>query len=116
MTTRTSRAALAFLLAATLTTAALPAASLFEGGAPAARIPVLESLDLLERLVGVVSRWQVKNGCQVDPDGRCLPKRRTVRKNGCQVDPSGRCLPESQPTVVMKNGCQMDPNGRCIPQ
>ena len=109
MTTRTSRAALAFLLATTLATAALPAASLFEGGASAARIPVLEPLDFLERLLGVVSRWQVKNGCQMDPDGRCLPK------NGCQMDPSGRCLPKRRP-VVRKNGCQMDPSGRCIPQ
>jgi hypothetical protein len=95
MTTRTSRAALAFLLAATLATAALPAASLFEGGASAARISVLEPSDFLERLLGVVSRWQVKNGCQMDPDGRCMPKRRTaVMKNGCQMDPSGRCIPQ----------------------
>ena len=116
MTTRTSRAALAFLLAATLATTALPAAPLFEGGASAARIPVLEPLDFLERLLRVVSRWQVKNGCSADPNGQCLPKRRpVVVKNGCQVDPNGRCLPESQP-VVTKNGCQMDPSGRCIPQ
>jgi hypothetical protein len=116
MTTRASRAALSFLIIGTLATTALPAASLFEAGASPAKIAALEPLDLLERLLGVVNRWRLKNGCsvdpngqyvpkngcQVDPDGRCLPV-----KNGCQVDPSGRCLP-------LKNGCQVDPNGRCI--
>ena len=93
MKTRTSRAALAFLLAGALATTALPAASLLEAGASPERIKVLEPLDLLERLMGVVTRWQVKNGCSVDPNGQCVPKRRpVVRKNGCQVDPNGRCV------------------------
>ena len=93
MTTRISRAALAFLLAGSLATTALPAASLFEAGASPERITVLEPLDLLERLMGMVTRWQVKNGCSADPNGQCLPKRRTVvRKNGCSADPSGRCI------------------------
>ena len=34
-------------------------------------------------------------------------------KNGCQVDPSGRCWTD-QSTVQSKNGCELDPNGRCI--
>jgi hypothetical protein len=93
MTTRTSRAALAFLLAGALATTALPAASLLEAGASPERITVLERLDLLERLMGVVTRWQVKNGCQMDPNGQCLPKSRPMmRKNGCNADPNGRCL------------------------
>jgi hypothetical protein len=109
MTTRTSRAALAFLLAGALATTALPAAPLFQGGASPEGITTLEPLNLLERLMGVVTRWHVKNGCSVDPDGKCVPKRRPmVRKNGCSVDPSGRCLP-------VKNGCSADPDGRCIP-
>jgi hypothetical protein len=114
MTTRPSRAALAFLIAATLATTALPAASLFEGGASPAGIAALEPLDLLARFWSAVNRWQVKNGCSVDPNGQCLPKRRpAVMKNGCSADPSGYCLPGTT-AVATDNGCSADPDGRCI--
>ena len=49
-----------------------------------------------------------KNGCSLDPDGRCLPT-----KNGCSADPSGRCLPAAT-TTILDNGCSADPDGRCV--
>lgn len=51
------------------------------------------------------SMWDTKAGCEMDPDGRCLP----VPKIGCEWDPSGRCLP------APKAGCEWDPNGKCNP-
>ena len=44
-----------------------------------------------------------KEGCHIDPDGRCTPKV------GCHIDPWGNCLPEP------KIGCNIDPWGRCLP-
>lgn len=55
----------------------------------------------------LVSFW-TKNGCEIDPNGRCLPT-----KNGGQADPDGRCLSGQCPTMILDNGCQMDPDGRC---
>jgi len=37
------------------------------------------------------SIWSTKAGCEMDPDGRCLP----APKAGCEWDPNGRCLPKS---------------------
>jgi hypothetical protein len=36
-------------------------------------------------------------------------------KNGCLIDPSGRCLPGtgSAPPAGTDNGCGLDPSGRC---
>ncbi|HEV2854119.1 MAG TPA: hypothetical protein VHC97_15100 [Thermoanaerobaculia bacterium] len=34
--------------------------------------------------------WE-KNGCSVDPFGRCLDGSRTATDNGCRVDPDGGC-------------------------
>lgn len=37
--------------------------------------------------------------------------RRVESKEGCHIDPLGRCAPAPQP----KEGCNIDPNGRCLP-
>lgn len=65
--------------------------------------------DLFGWLQGALSWMWSKNGCQVDPIGRCEPA-----KNGCQIDPYGRCLDKAASPVNTKNGCQLDPHGRCI--
>ena len=68
--------------------------------------------DLFGWLQGALSWIWSKNGCQVDPYGRCEPV-----KNGCQLDPHGRCqesLPNTSTPVQTKSGCQVDPDGRCI--
>lgn len=39
----------------------------------------------------LTSLW-AKNGCEVDPSGRCLPRpSQAAADNGCSADPSGRC-------------------------
>lgn len=32
-------------------------------------------------------------------------------KNGCLIEPDGRCLPRQNPTAESENGCEVDPNG-----
>lgn len=95
---RLSRLGIVLMIAAPLATPSAFANS------PSAAIPFWSFL---------TSLW-AKNGCQVDPDGRCAPGLTSVlpgRKNGCQVDPNGRCLPH--PSHAADNGCSADPNGRC---
>jgi hypothetical protein len=53
--------------------------------------------------------WGTKEGCGMDPDGRCLP----APKAGCGMDPNGQCLPAPQPTSDI--GCGLDPSGQCKP-
>lgn len=55
------------------------------------------------------SLWDAKEGCGMDPSGRCLP----APKAGCGMDPDGQCLPAPQPTSDI--GCGMDPDGQCSP-
>ncbi len=62
---------------------------------------------LWESLGGV---W-AKNGCRIDPDGRCVTSSLETDE-GCRIDPNGCCISVPQDT---KNGCLIDPNGRCIP-
>lgn len=37
-------------------------------------------------------------------------------KNGCMIDPGGRCLPSAEATqpALTDNGCGLDPSGRCL--
>jgi len=55
------------------------------------------SASLLSRLWNaVVSVWE-KEGCSIDPYGRCMPKSQTTPDSqnsadaGCSIDPFGRC-------------------------
>lgn len=32
---------------------------------------------------------------------------------GCDIDPDGRCVPRPNPTTEIDSGCDIDPNGRC---
>lgn len=42
----------------------------------------------------LISLWE-KNGCAIDPWGRCLPSTTPAQPasadNGCSIDPGGRC-------------------------
>jgi hypothetical protein len=38
-----------------------------------------------------LARVWAKNGCHVDPNGRCLDGLQAPAENGCRVDPNGRC-------------------------
>lgn len=55
------------------------------------------------------------NGCELDPDGHCLPRQNAAAAtdNGCEVDPNGHCLPRQNAVVDSDNGCEVDPSGRC---
>lgn len=47
---------------------------------------------LLLVLWGLLTGVWSANGCEVDPNGRCLPGPAAASAdNGCEVDPSGRC-------------------------
>ena len=61
--------------------------------APAAELAVTEFFGRLWALLQ--GRPQGKDGCHIDPDGRCAPIQRPepLRKDGCHIDPNGRCNP-----------------------
>lgn len=110
---RLTRMVLTFLLATLLVGTAAIAQP--RTGSRSFRLVEAASPDLFVRLWSLLAQWS-KNGCQVDPDGRCLPKVSSLGAgdNGCELDPSGRCR-VGQNTIQTKNGCSVDPDGRCIP-
>lgn len=117
MKTPSSRKALVVLVVLTLATAAASAEPLSGTWSHPTRIVSSFSMDSFARLWSVLTGLWTKNGCSVDPDGRCLPgsSSTVTTDNGCQVDPSGRCLPGKRAMrVTPKNGCELDPNGRCF--
>jgi hypothetical protein len=108
---RLSRRVLTLLLVTALAaTAALaqPTTGAFHPLRPA----LSDSGDLFARLWSLLAQPWRKNGCSVDPNGRCLPKgsRAVTLDNGCDVDPNGGRCP-----ATTKNGCGIDPDGRCLP-
>ena len=53
-----------------------------------------------------------KEGCGMDPFGRCAPAPEEETEAGCGMDPfGGGCEPA--PQTQAKAGCGMDPDGRC---
>ena len=52
----------------------------------------LNELSPLTWLWSLLERAWEKEGCSIDPYGRCLPEPVTAPKNGCSIDPYGRCL------------------------
>lgn len=54
-----------------------------------------------------------KEGCGMDPSGRCSPEPQSQPKEGCGWDPNGLQSPVAQPQAP--EGCGMDPWGRCTP-
>ena len=110
-----SRRVLTFLLVAALA-ATVALAQSPTGPAQPFRPALSASANLFARLWSFLAPSSGRNGCSVDPSGRCLPQGSglVAEDNGCQVDPSGLCrkVPRS---VQTKNGCQVDPDGRCMP-
>jgi hypothetical protein len=103
--TSSSRKASVVLVALLLAATAVSAESRPGTRPPSARTVALSSMESFSGFWSVLASFWTKNGCQVDPNGSCLPT--TPTKNGCQMDPDGRCLPT-------KNGGQADPGGRCL--
>ena len=110
---RLSRLVLTLLLAVVLAGTAALAQSPSGSALRPLRATELASPNLFSRLWSLLASWS-KNGCSVDPSGRCLNQGGTLTTgdNGCSVDPDGRCQ-ASQATSQTKNGCQVDPSGRC---
>ena len=65
--------------------------------------------EVFNRLWSFLGGVDVKDGCHIDPFGRCA-----TGADGCHIDPNGRCVPEKKPTQ-RKEGCNIDPDGRCRP-
>lgn len=83
--------------------------------------------DVVAWLWNILASRSAKNGCSIDPNGRCV----SSSKEGCRIDPSGRCVTDTlqssdngclidpsghcvDPTQANKEGCSIDPFGRCI--
>lgn len=69
-------------------------------------------------LWGLLTGKWTKEGCTIDPYGRCLssqtaPGSQLTPKEGCSIDPYGRCL--NGPQDTSDAGCSIDPYGRCLP-
>lgn len=69
------------------------------------RSPLTWLWSLLERV------WE-KEGCRIDPNGRCVTEPVVAPKAGCMIDPHGQCLPES--ITPAYEGCSIDAYGRCL--
>jgi hypothetical protein len=88
---RRTTAVLLLLVAAIL--AAPPASA---AGRPTDAVS-LSPLEALDRLWGFLRTVWTKEGCHIDPDGRCKPGMTSPppvqTKDGCNIDPDGRCKP-----------------------
>ncbi len=71
-----------------------PLASLAAPRATAGRTESrLDELSPLTWLWSLLERVWEKEGCSIDPFGRCL-REPVTPKIGCSIDPFGRCLPD----------------------
>jgi hypothetical protein len=77
----------------------------------------LEGTGPLASLWTWLSQVWTKNGCAIDPGGRCLPGAVPAppagADNGCGIDPHGICHSTAIPLLQADNGCGIDPDGRC---
>ena len=95
MPTTSVRRTILFLLFVTLLAVAWPASA---AGAErenilSAKAGELAIPELFNRLVSFLRGVERKEGCNIDPWGRCEPEAKpSQRKEGCHIDPWGRCL------------------------
>jgi hypothetical protein len=101
------------LLLSTLLTASLAAAGTRKAQPKA---PTQAPIELLARAWSLLGSLWGEEGCNGDPNGRCVtgpvqPAPPQVHSDtGCNVDPNGRCV-----TPRVDTGCGVDPDGRCTP-
>ena len=62
---------------------------------PSARVDEWALPEIFDRFWSFLQRLEAKDGCRIDPFGRCEPAPSPVSqsKDGCHIDPWGRCLP-----------------------
>lgn len=93
----------------------MPLASVAGPRVPAQRIEAQEiALEPFARLWSFLTRVWAKEGCHIDPYGRCLEGSQAAPapitpKNGCSIDPYGLCTSGS--TNSADAGCGIDPYG-----
>jgi hypothetical protein len=103
------RTVILFSLTAVLSTSWISAQT---GSVRPAQVIAKASASLLDRVLSFL-RPYLKEGCKLDPDGRCYTSQVPDTKAGCKLDPNGRCYTGmAQPPYA---GCNIDPNGRCLP-
>lgn len=64
-----------------------------EGIRPPAQADERTMPEILDRLWSFLRGKEGKEGCGIDPFGRCAPEQPAHRKAGCNIDPWGRCIP-----------------------
>jgi hypothetical protein len=70
-------------------------------------------LEVFSRIWAFLQSVSIKEGCDINPDGRCRSQNRPPQTMaGCHVDPDGRCLAKNPPPQT-KAGCDINPDGRC---
>jgi hypothetical protein len=77
--------------------------------------------DLWGWLRSVLAPVWSKEGCSIDPDGRCIAGRvqltpaKPKGDNGCSIDPSGQCrgaaVHRAPLSPLGDEGCSIDPSG-----
>jgi hypothetical protein len=104
------RTAFLVSLIAVLATSGVSATGFQQGGAR----PVLTTAELLDRVLSFL-RPLLKEGCKLDPDGRCHTSmvQPPHTKAGCKLDPDGLCYAGMAKPPY--EGCKLDPNGFCLP-
>lgn len=106
-----SRVVLLVLFLLLVAVPSLQAAGPFRNGSSS-----LPGWEVLTRVWSFLASSAGDNGCEADPNGRCLPRQSATAAsdNGCEADPDGRrCLPHPATSAAGDNGCELDPNGRC---
>jgi hypothetical protein len=72
--------------------------------------PWIRILDPLWSFLGSLGNAPAtKEGCGMDPNGRCLPAALPSSDAGCGMDPDGRC--STVPPPSSDAGAGWDPNG-----
>lgn len=92
LTVSIRRKILLLLLASVLVAPWASAAALKPESSRAKFRAVEPAAEFLNRLWGFLRRVGSKEGCDIDPDGRCAPRPSPTRAGvGCDIDPDGSC-------------------------
>jgi len=115
------RRTLILLLAAILAASWTTAAGL--GARPVPKAAAAFHQGLLSRAWSFLASLWGEEGCNIDPDGRCVAGKvqqtppRVNTDSGCNIDPNGRCIAgavqQTPPRVDTDSGCNIDPDGLC---
>jgi len=80
-----------FLLAAALVTPWASAAGPRAESAQPPQAAEFAPLEVWERFWGLLRNAWIKEGCHLDPFGRCTAQPTVQTESGCNIDPDGQC-------------------------